>query len=284
MFKRIQEHLYHCKSYILSKDSEKSKSLDNNVNSISNKNSKYTFDNNLVIKNYMSSLMDKYKYLTINNNFIYFPSLQAGEGTFGLVVFGIKIDCNTPVAVKVQKRSSNFNDLRIEQSILNLTKNNLYFPKLFYYEENEEGNLLIESLFGPSLSKLFKFCDYSFDLVTVYQIGIDILNALEVLHDNGYLYMDMKEDNIVILLNNLENKKENLCTLIDFGKCFYYKNKIFKKRKKINLNKIEGNICFTSVNVLKEEIPERIDDIISLSYLLIYLNKGCLPWSNRKNK
>lgn len=30
---------------------------------------------------------------------------------------------------------------------------------------------------------------------------------------------------------------------------------------------------------MKGEFPERIDDIISLSYLLIYLNKGYLPWS-----
>jgi hypothetical protein len=90
----------------------------------------------------------------------------------------------------------------------------------------------------------------------------------------------LKDDNSVNLLNNLEKQKENICRLIDCGKCFYYKNKISKKSKKININKIEGNICFTSVNVLKDEIPERIDDIISLSYLLIYLNKGYLPWSN----
>ena len=35
---------------------------------------------------------------------------------------------------------------------------------MFYYESNKAGNLIIESLYGPDLDKIFGFCNNDFDL------------------------------------------------------------------------------------------------------------------------
>jgi casein kinase 1/casein kinase 1 epsilon len=55
---------------------------------------------------------------------------------------------------------------------------------------------------------------------TVLQIGIQILDSLRVIHDAGYIYKDLKLDNVMIGDDqSLPNSKESLykCRLIDFG-------------------------------------------------------------------
>ena len=92
--------------------------------------SNYSFDKYLIIKNYMNTLIKNYKYQSVNDDFIYFPNLIIGEGTFGVVVFGIKIENNIPVAVKVQKRAPKYKDLIKENTILNRLQNYINFPNL----------------------------------------------------------------------------------------------------------------------------------------------------------
>ena len=81
------------------------------------------------------------------------------------------------------------------------------------------------------------------------------------------------------------NKKIENIKFIDIGFWKYYRNKNgvhipFKMYKKM----IGKNIIFGSVNNLIGFELSRRDDLISLSYMLIYFIKGALPWENVKAK
>lgn len=82
----------------------------------------------------------------------------------------------------------------------------------------------------------------------------------------------------------------SIVKLIDFGISRTFREQGSRDhRAMINENTFEGNTKFSSVNqmnflskisLLKLTAPSRRDDLISLSYLLINLKHGYLPWDD----
>lgn len=284
-YPRVKEHYPHCKEKNIYNFNNYNKD-NKNKNNIDKKMYTTTFNLDKILDMYSKDLISTIRNLPINDSFLYFPDFLIGEGTFGAVVFGINTKTNTPVAVKVQKSSSDHDYLEIEYNLLNSLEDNTLMPKVYYHEKNEEGNLLIESLIGPSLEKLFKFCSYNLDLRTICFIGCDILACLEELHGCSFVHLDIKPDNIGFKLKGINNKNnEILCMLIDFGKsCNYLNTKKYSKKE--NNKYIGGNIQFASINILQNGYPNPKDDLESLIYVLLFLYKGYLPWSyfDRTNK
>ena len=60
-FKRVQEHLVHCKSYLSTKNNTKNDNSKNEENLLHDLKSNYSFDKYLIIKNYMNTLIKNYK-------------------------------------------------------------------------------------------------------------------------------------------------------------------------------------------------------------------------------
>lgn len=109
---------------------------------------------------------------------------------------------------------------------------------------------------------------------------------LKNIHENGYIYNDLKLDNI---LTGFQNKlpssySENNCFeqcqlhLVDFGFATKYIDKATKKHvEPQEIGTFRGNMIFASANQLNFQMTSRRDDLISLSYVLIYLlNNGNL--------
>ena len=84
---------------------------------------------------------------------------------------------------------------------------NLPFPNFYYREKSDYGNLIVESLVGPTIQKLYEFCDFSFDIATVCNIGIDLLNCFEIIHGLSYVHNDLKSDNVAILFQDIKKEK-----------------------------------------------------------------------------
>ena len=278
-FKRINDHYPNCpkffgsnfRFFVNQKNTKKSKR--NNI--ILNN----TFNIKLITKSIYSELISNEKNNYIDNSYVCFPNLLIGEGCYGAVVFGICLADYSPVAIKVQKYIKKKDDLLIEKKILNLFPDDSPFPKVYYHEVDKEGNVMVESLLGPTLEKLFQLCCYNLDLLSIYNIGLDLLECLQLLHDKGYVHLDLKLDNIAIKLNNIQNNNSGInCVLLDFGKAINYP-KYQGNNKNKNNGKFGGNKKFSSLNILKGGLPSPKDDLISLIYLLIYLYKDSLPWS-----
>mmetsp|Transcript_9671 Transcript_9671/g.7308 ORF Transcript_9671/g.7308 Transcript_9671/m.7308 type:complete len:98 (+) Transcript_9671:216-509(+) len=71
--------------------------------------------------------------------------------------------------------------------------------------------------YGKSLKDLASCTKKSFSLWTVCQIGIQMVDRIQTMHDLGYLHQDIKPDNILIGCNNPESDEFNLLYLIDYG-------------------------------------------------------------------
>ena len=133
---------------------------------------------------------------------------------------------------------------------------------------------IIEILTGLSLDLLLSICDGTFDLYTTLNIAIDVISNLEALHKQGYVHRDLKPNNLFFgsLSKNKMHDKLNI-GILDFGrsasvekqeKSFNKKGKYFRYSKKI----------YSSDNVLYNKPCQRIDDLISIFYILIRLNTG----------
>ena len=141
---------------------------------------------------------------------------------------------------------------------------------------------MIESLFGPTLKKLFSFCDYTFDKFTICKIGLNLISALEELHNKGFLFLDIKPDNIAIIFKDIYDNNNTYARLglIDFGSTISYIDNYgnYIKRKDISIYQ-RGSTYFASINSLENGCPSRKDDLESLAYLLLYFWKNETPWS-----
>ena len=278
--KRIDEH----RNYCLFHNSVKcrlSKKLNHSAQINNNNITKKVFDLNSVTGKIIELYKDNYDYNIINNKYIYFCDNLIGAGSYGEVLFGAKLDDNSPLAIKIQKDHLDKDTMENEMNVLSSFPKNLPFPNFYYREISDYGNLIVESLVGPTIQKLFEFCDFSFDIVTVCNIGIDLLNCFEIIHGLGYVHNDLKSDNVAILFQDINKEKNGIsCTLIDFGKSKNFE--VSHKKKKNNKDKKigNGNIKYSSYNALIGGKIGPRDDLESLCYFLLKYINNSLPWSN----
>lgn len=111
-----------------------------------------------------------------------------------------------------------------------------------------------------------------------------MLSIFEQIHSQGYIYNDLKLDNLLIgYKDKLPDKYvETNCfdkvdiSIVDFGFVTRYMDDTNKKHLPVqNVKVFRGNIMFASPNQLNFRATSRRDDLISLVYLIIYmLNQG----------
>ena len=231
-------------------------------------------------KKNISDIIIQNLYCILNNNeyyallnFFMFKELIIGHGRYGTVFFGIDIKNARPIAIKVsnEKKCSIFLSTEIE-IMQNLSKYKI-FTQVYDEMKLLDQIYIFETLQGPDLSKIKKFYGEKFSILTVYKIGIEILRCLKYIHQIGYLYIDLKENNIALLCNPItyRNKTNNLI-LIDYGFCEKFNTNENKSPKG------HGHPSYASINSLKGNAISRKDDIIALCYLMIDLYCGELPW------
>lgn len=287
LVKRMGEHKKKCKKLSVDLNEISKNSKKKNIITQNNEKKNQYFDMNFIIANIIDDLKLKNNYEMIKNKYLYFTTFVIGEGSFGAVAFGVKLDDNTPIAAKIQLESNGKDFLKREKDILCSFPNNYPFSKFIYHETNVDGNLLMESLVGPNLDKLYKFCNYSFDIPTICNIGKDLITCFELIHNLGYCHNDLKSDNIALLLQNIENEISGISIItIDFGKTRKFATKKEISNTKSSFKRLYGNVKFSSYNSLNGGVIGPKDDLESMCYLLLFYYKNSLPWSNisRKDK
>ena len=111
---------------------------------------------------------------------------------------------------------------------------------------------------------------------------------MEQIHRAGFVFNDLKLDNILLDFNSdedvLQTTEENIfeshnVTMIDFGFATQYLDEDTEQHiKKKRVDAFRGNVAFASLNQMKFHSTSRRDDLISLFYFLVYLLKqGSLP-------
>ena len=217
------------------------------------------------------------------NNLICIPfsinySKKLGEGIFANIYAGTFFPTNEEVAIKIKKNDENLyvlNEILIYQKINGLEG----IPKIYWSGKCNDNDTIIMQVLGQSLQKYFYTRNKKLNLSEIKSIGIQALNILEFVHNNGIVHGDIKPSSFYFGLN--ENFK---IYLADFGFAFEFIN--FLTGNHISFEKevySVGDLRFCSKNCLQGYKKSRRDDIESLGYTLVYLLKGFLPWESSNN-
>jgi serine/threonine protein kinase len=143
---------------------------------------------------------------------------------------------------------------------------------------------MIMPRYGQNLETFFEKQKCNISNSSILEIALGTLDMLESVHAAGYIYNDLKLDNIMVGFESKiakEYKEENVLAdtslhLVDFG----FATKFIDKSTGLHIKEAEvetfrGNMIFGSLNQLNFMTTSRRDDLISLCYMVIYmLNKG----------
>lgn len=195
---------------------------------------------------------------------------KIGNGNFG-DVYKAKFR-GQDVAIKFEKKTEPIKCLQREIEIYRKMKGVLGFPNSIGSGSTTHYNFLAVDLLGPSLMSIFKDRKRFFSLPTVLKIGVQILDRLESLHAKNIVHSDLKAENIVIGYND-----PSTLYLIDFGLSTEIQN-ADTRQEPHQINAARGTLNYMSVGAHKGIISFK-NDIDSLGYLLVFLNRAQLPWN-----
>lgn len=194
---------------------------------------------------------------------------------------GTNIHTLEEVAVKLEQIRTKHPQLLYEAKIyryLNISSNGqeaIGIPKVRWYGHEGEYNAMAIDLLGPSLEDLFNFCHRKFSLKTVIMLADQMIQRIEYVHSRSFLHRDIKPDNFLMGLG----REANIVYIIDFGLAKKYRDHKTHLHIPYRENKnLTGTARYASLNTHEGIEQCRRDDLESLGFVLMYFNRGSLPW------
>ena len=197
-----------------------------------------------------------------------------GSGSFGYVYEGINMIDKKSVAVKVEKKDKGVNLLEKESFYLYSLKGT-GVPEVISYGYSGKYNILVQTLLGESLGKIFYKNNNYFSLKDICMFSIQILHRIEFVHSKYIIHRDIKPENFLI-----GKPDKYLIYIIDFGLSKKYKSSRTNKHVQFRLTKkFTGTARYASLNSIRGAEQSRRDDLEAIGYMLLYFfNQGKLPW------
>uniref|UniRef100_A0A0K8TP96 non-specific serine/threonine protein kinase n=1 Tax=Tabanus bromius TaxID=304241 RepID=A0A0K8TP96_TABBR len=204
---------------------------------------------------------------------------KIGSGSFGDIYLGLSIQCGEEVAIKIESSSARHPQLLYEYKLYRILSGGIGIPRIRYYGQERSFNTLVMDLLGPSLEDLFNFCSRHFTIKTVLMLVDQMIGRLEFLHLKCFIHRDIKPDNFLMGIGRHCNK----LFLIDFGLAKKYRD----PRTRVHIpyredKNLTGTARYASINAHLGIEQSRRDDMESLGYVMMYFNRGALPWQGMK--
>ncbi|XP_050681996.1 casein kinase I-like isoform X2 [Leptidea sinapis] len=204
---------------------------------------------------------------------------RIGGGSFGDIYLGINIGDGEEVAVKVESLKARHPQLLYESRVYKMLQGGIGIPHIRWYGLDRDHNILVMDLLGPSLEDLFNFCCRQFTIKTVLMLADQMLGRVEFVHCKCFIHRDIKPDNFLMGIGRHCNK----LYMIDFGLAKKYRD--LRTRAHISYREdknLTGTARYASINAHLGIEQSRRDDMESLGYVLMYFNRGSLPWQGLK--
>ncbi len=185
--------------------------------------------------------------------------------------------------MKVESCSSNKQVLKMEVAVLKrLQRSSLHVCEFLGCGRTDKVNYMVMSLLGPSLSELRKHQPHQrFSISTMLRTGVQILSAIQSLHDCGFLHRDIKPSNFAIGTTPTTRRQ---CYMFDFGLARQYTTVTGEVRQPRQVAGFRGTVRYASLNAHLSRDLGRHDDLWSVFYLLVELAVGQLPWRRIRDK
>ena len=198
---------------------------------------------------------------------------KLGAGSFGSIYSGEYE--KQYYAIKLEEKKEGFSLLEHEFNIMaHLKSSALPIVKAFGY--SSVHNILVMELMGKSLEDIFEsYPPKKFSVRCVCNIGYQMIEILEFIHNNHIIHRDIKPDNFVIGLK----EKRKYIYILDFGLAKKYRSsKTLKHYTMMKGKNLTGTARYASINALNGYTQSRRDDLEAVGYVLMYFLRGRLPW------
>jgi len=204
---------------------------------------------------------------------------KIGSGSFGDIYIGTNVQSGEEVAIKLESIKSKHPQLLYESKLYKILAGGVGVPNVHWYGVEGDYNVMVIDLLGPSLEDLFSFCNRKLSLKTVLMLADQMVNRVEYVHAKNFIHRDIKPDNFLIGLG----KKANQVHIIDFGLAKKYRDPKTQQHIPYREGKnLTGTARYASVNTHLGIEQSRRDDLEAVGYVLMYFNRGSLPWQGLK--
>ncbi|KHJ44759.1 hypothetical protein D918_04994 [Trichuris suis] len=153
-----------------------------------------------------------------------------------------------------------------------------HFATIYDFGHHGNYHYVVGEQIGPTLAELCKENPKKrFSETTVFLIGIDMIEAIRSLHQNGFLHRNIRPSNFVVGSRSRTVRK---LYIRNFGTCRAYctdDGEVYPPRTTTHFH---GDHVYSSADCLRRRECGRKDDFWSVLYIMIKMAVGHLPWES----
>lgn len=211
----------------------------------------------------------------------YLLSRKIGSGSFGDIHIGTNTLTDEEVAIKIESVKAKTPKLMWEAKLYKVIAGGAGVPKVHWYGAENDVFVMVLDLLGPSLEDLFVFCGNKLSLKSVLMLSDQMLDRIEFVHSRNFLHRDIKPENFLMGLGS----REKTLHIIDFGLAKKYR----EGRGGLHIpykehRSLVGTARYASINTHVGSEQGRRDDLETIGFVLMYFNRGSLPWQGLKGE
>lgn len=183
--------------------------------------------------------------------------------------------------MKVEPKDKEAGRIILEQRVLTRLRSRKHIPTLIASGEVNGAYLfIVMQMLGRNLHDLRqRQSRHRFTVGTALRVGIQMLTALQTMHNVGYLHRDIKPSNMCVGVNEMNRT----VYLVDFGMTRKFRSDKGELRKRREFAEFRGTARYVSINVHERKDQGPNDDLWAFLYSLIELGEGSLPWKRLEN-